>query len=396
MASTPTRVSAFRGLNNVTDPVRLGLPWLTKADNINITSSGAAVRREGFALALAGTLTSVFATDDQERLYTIDAGQLCRIGDGMTATVLATGLESTPAQWAEFNEQVLFVCGQRAGIITEDGAVLPLRLPKPSTPSLSATTGALPAGQYSVCCTYLLNDGRETAAGEPATIQLPEASALMVSAIPQIPGAQTLVYLCPADSTVFQLIAPADGADMAWNSGPEALGPELTTQGLDPLPEGVECIAMWGGRLWASMFMQEQNTSVIWRSEPLAPHLFNLAGGFFMVNGHVRTLADGGAALIVGTDSSLHAYSAEGLAELASYGVVPGMPWAKDDKRLLIWTQRGLCQYPEFTNLTERRVSVAPGTHAASAVIEQDGQVRFVTALHAGGTPFNKRKEASQ
>ena len=396
MASNPSRVSAFRGLNNVTDPVRLGLPWLTQADNINITSTGAALRREGFSKALAGSPTAIYSTDDHERLFVIDGGQLCEVGEGMATLVLANGLPSVPAYWAEFNDQVLFVCGDQAGAIAEGGAVLPLRLPKPSTPVLSAATGSLPAGQYSVCCTYLLNDGRETAAGEPATIQLSESSALMVSAIPQIPGAQTLVYLCPADSTVFQLIAPADGADMAWNSAPEALGPELTTQGLDPLPEGVECIAMWGGRLWASMFMQEQNTSVIWRSEPLAPHLFNLAGGFFMVNGHVRALADGGAALIVGTDSSLHAYSAEGLAELASYGVVPGMPWAKDDKRLLIWTQRGLCQYPEFTNLTERRVSVAPGTHAASAVIEQDGQVRFVTALHAGGSPFNKRKEASQ
>ncbi len=85
----------------------------------------------------------------------------------------------------------------------------------------------------------------------------------------------------------------------------------------------------------------------------------------------------------------------QGLALLASYGTVPGLSWALDDKRTLIWSQRGLCQFPEFTNLTASRVSVAPGLQAGAAVLELDGQVRFLACLNAGGTPFNQRREVS-
>jgi hypothetical protein len=92
----------------------------------------------------------------------------------------------------------------------------------------------------------------------------------------------------------------------------------------------------------------------------------------------------------------MHGYTPEGLALLASYGTVPGLPWALDGKRTLIWSQRGLCQFPEFTNLTASRVSAAPGLQAGAAVLEIDGQTRFLACLHAGGTPFNSnRREVS-
>ena len=173
------------------------------------------------------------------------------------------------------------------------------------------------------------------------------------------------------------------------------LGAELLTDGLAPLPTGVDVIAEWRGRIYAAQYLPEDDKTVVWRSEPLAPHLWNLSEGFFMVPGRVHALAPNDAALVVTTDRAMHAYTPEGLALLAPYGTPPGLPWAMDGKRTLIWSARGVCQFPEFTNLTASRVSVAPGLEAGAAVVEIDGQTRFIACLQAGGNPFNQRREVS-
>lgn len=387
----------FSGLNNVTDPVRLGTRWLVRADNIDVTESGGLRRRSGYERTIAGAPTGVYATRDESRLYVVEAGDLRQILDDMTPRVLASGL-SREVHWTEFNDQVLYVSGDASGIVEADGAVLPWRLPVPSVPTVSAIVGgSLPAGQYRVACTFVLGDGRETPASTAAEITAEQGAALQVSGIAQLSGARTRVYIAAADSTAFQLAFDGAAASEVWSSPAHTLGMELQTLGMDPLPHGVGPIAIWRGRAYASMYLQETEQSVIWRSEALAPHLWNLGEGFFMVPGRVLALAPNDAGLFIGTDRAMHALSADGLLSLLdSYGVVAGWPWAEDGKRLLVWTTRGLCQFPEFANLTERRISVAPGIHAAAAVIEQDGQTRFVASLHAGGIPFNQRKRGAQ
>ena len=78
-------------------------------------------------------------------------------------------------------------------------------------------------------------------------------------------------------------------------------------------------------------------------------------------------LAPTPTALLIGTDRAIHAYDGENLTEQASYGVVPGWCWARDDDEggesmgVYIWTQRGLCKAMPFTNLTSGHLSVAPG-----------------------------------
>jgi hypothetical protein len=110
-----------------------------------------------------------------------------------------------------------------------------------------------------------------------------------------------------------------------------------------------------------------------------------------------QMLAPTPTALLIGTDRAVHAYDGENLAEQASYGVVPGWCWARDDDEggesigVYIWTQRGLCKAMPFVNLTSGHLSVAPGTQAGAAVIAQGGQKRFVAVLHQGGTAFNSR-----
>lgn len=368
-------IRQFNGLNNTSDPLRLGLGWLATADNVNITDTGAIVKREGYSPAKNGSFTGAFSTSDYQRLYLVDGGVL----KTYDVAALAAGFGTAPMSWTELNEQVFYSNGIDAGIILPDNTVLEWRWDVPVPPTVFATSGSLPAGLYRVICTDTLPDGRETGPSDPVDIELTEGQAL------QIQGSGN-VYIAPANSTVFQ---HAGQCPLLWNQTPDALGRDLTLDGLDPLPLGVGVIQAWRGRIYASMFMPTENQSVVWFSEPFGPHLFNLASNFFMVPGQVHMLAPHTEALVVGTDARIYAYNVESLTELASYGVVPGQHWDSDDGRIIFWTTRGVCAALPFSNLTERTVSVAPGIKAGGAIVRQGGQKRYLVSIQQGGFAFN-------
>lgn len=392
MAKPETRVQSFKGLNNVTDPLRLGLGWLAVADNINVTSTGAVERREGYARSLAGAITSAYATQTYDRLFVVDGGALKRIGGDMAAELLLAGLNAAPMHWAELNEQVFFSNGTDAGVIDQFDAVREWAWPTVQAPELAAVTGDLTPGTYRVACTQVLSDGRETGASEPVAIELGEGGALQITNIPQRAGCATRTYVAPAGSTVFQLAAHGAAQALTWNQGPDALGAELTTLGMAPLPVGAARIAAWGGRIYAAQYFPEVKQSAVWFSEPLGFHLFDLSKNFFLVAGEVTHLVAVDAGLIVCTDKQVLAYTGEGLKQLAPYGAPAGWPSAADDDgTVLFWTHRGLCRALPFANLTQRRVSLEPGASAGAAIVWRDGEKRFLVSLQSGGNAFNPR-----
>ena len=378
-------ITSFRGLNNVTDPMRLDMRSLVQADNINITDTGAISKRDGYTLTQAGSYKSLYSTSDFERGYCVESGVL-KTFDGVPLVTLTS---TDPMFWTEVNNYVLFSNGTDAGIITADNKVLPWRWTVPTSPTLSAVTGDLPAGLYRVLCTYSLDDGRETGGSDPVEIELTEGQALQITDIPQQLGCATNVYICPANSSVFSLYRTTIQSALTWNFSPDNLGRDFLNDRCDPLPLGIECIQVWRGRVYVSQYMPTQDQTVIWFSDPLAGHLFNLAESFFMIPGHVRMLAPTDTGLVIGTDKAIHAYDGQAIAQLADYGTVPGKAWDTDGKRLLVWTTRGLCSAMPFQNLTERQVSVAPGVSVAGCIVESSGQKRFVAAIQQGGEAFN-------
>lgn len=383
----------FKGLNTLNDPMEMGLSWLTQADNIDITSADKLQRRAGYDLDTTGTILGAYATIDYERLYYIDGASL-KAYPGVT---LASVTSQARMHWAEVNDQVFYNNGTDRGILTEDNRVLPLSWPVPGAPALAAVSGSLAPGRYSVMCTYLLPDGRETGAGSSVSLDIEEGQALQISGIPQVDGMVTRTYIAPANSTVFQLAYEGYQTARVWNYSPNSLGLDLATDDFDPIPEGATVIQIWRGRLYAAQYIPSSDMTAVWFSQPLGFHLFDLATDFLAIPGHVHLLAPTESALVIGTDQAIRAWDGEGLKTLATYGVVPGWCWARDDDEngesmgVYIWTQRGLCKAMPFVNLTSGHLSVAPGIQAGAAVIAQGGQKRFVACLHAGGAAFNSR-----
>lgn len=380
------KISSFLGLNSVTDPLRVGLGWLAQADNINITDTGGMTQRDGYSLVAAGSYTGVYTTLDFSRMYVV-VGSVIKDYAGNALKDLTS---TDPMYWAEVNTQVFFTNGTDSGIILPDNSVLPWGWQTPAVPGVAAVTGSLPAGQYQVRCTFTLPDGRETGASYVTELTLTEGQALQVTGIQTLSGHATNTYIAPANSTVFQLaFSTTSLSAFTWNASPDDLGVELTNHQLSPLPAGTDVIQEWGGRIYAAQYFASTDQTVVWFSQPLGFHLFNLAQDFFMVPGRVLMLAPHSDALIVGTDAATYAYTGEKLEQLAPYGVVPGQHWSEDDERILFWTTRGLCAALPFKNLTEKQVSVAPGVHAGGCVMRSGGQRRYLAVLQQGGSPFN-------
>ena len=376
-------ITAFKGLNNVSDPLRLGLGWLVTANNVNVTDTGSLVRRDGYSRASAGNFTGLYATKDYSRLYVVDGGVL-KSSNGTTHVAIQTLVSTARMYWCEINDQVFFNNGSDSGILSRDHSIRDWAWDIPASPTLQAVTGSLAAGLYRVLVTTRLADGRETGTSDPVELVLAEGQALQISGI----SADSNVYLAPANSTVFSLAAVPTGTAIVWNQSPDNLGRDLVLGGLDPLP-ACDVIQAWKGRIYTSQYDASRDQSTVYFSQPLGFHLFDLFKDFFMVPGKVTMLAPHDAGLIVGTDQRIYAYTPEGLAMLADYGTVPGQHWATDEGRTLFWSTRGLCAGLPFTNLTASRVSVAPGLSAGGTLVQTGGQKRFVVSLHQGGSAFN-------
>ena len=381
MAATESqpKIASFLGLNNVTDPLRAGFGWLSVADNVVVTDTGAIEKREGYSRVEAGSFSAAYATLDHQRAYLVAGGSLRTLN----GVVIKTGISAAPMYWAEINDDVYFNNGIDRGIIRHDNSVIDWAWTVPAAPTLKAVTGSLPAGLYQVRCTSTTADGRELGAGESSELVLSEGQALQITGL----AANSRVYIAPADSTVYQYAGTYSGA-FVWNSSPDSLGRDLVNNFYDPLPAGADVIQFWRGRAYAAQYMPEHKQTVVWFSEPMGFHLFDLNRNFIMVPGKVTMLAPHDAALVIGTDTRQFAYTPEGIKELADYGVVPGQHWTKDDDRIIYWTTRGVCTFP-FSNLTERSVSVAPGVQAGGTIVRSGGQKRFVVALQQGGVAFN-------
>lgn len=294
--------SRFKGLNNVTDPMRLDMAWLTQADNVHVTDTGALTKRDGYALARSGDFRSAYSTLDHSRLYLATANQI-QTHDGRAVYSLTS---DAPLYWAEVNGNVYFNNGADSGVIGPDHEVTAWR-------------------------------------GAPVS-----------------------------DGAGFK---DADGTDR------EVL--------YDTLPTGADVIQHWKGRMYAAQWLASEDQTVIWFSEPLGYHLFSLDSNFLIVPGRVLMLAPHPDALLIGTDRRIHAYTDDGIAQLADYGVVAGQHWSADGARVLFWTRRGLCAALPLQNITERQVSVAPGVRAGGCVVQAGGQKHYLTSIQQGGQPFN-------
>lgn len=366
--------------------------WLVSADNVDISDQGRLSRRSGFAPFFSGSsIEASFATFDYQRLYVVDGGRLLELAQDGSSVQLKSGLLG-PYQWAESNDHVFLSCSEKLQIDRARN-VKSWIVPTPSGGSVSQVSGSAAPGLYQICFTHISPDGREGGASPSLPIVVVDGGISITP--PILAGHSTVVYVA-SRGTVFRVLAALpsgfSGQYVARQIEERFLGRELSTQFLDSLPVGVDYVAQWKGRMYGAEYLPGQDQTVIWFSQPLGYHLFNMNQDFFLVPGRVLQLADADSHLIVATGQRIYLYADNSLSQVAEYGVVPGQHADRgSDGKTYFWTSRGLCRAAPFENITEGRVSVAPGLKANGGVIHEHGRVRYVATLHSGGAAFNKR-----
>ena len=380
-------IKSFKGLNNVVDPLRLGVDWAAQADNVDINSDQMLSRCSGFVQRSTNfAITGAYATKDRKRLYVIDAGELRQVNPDMTYKVLKTGLSSAKTWFDEVNGVVFYANGVDFGLIEPSGW-RPWGNPAPATPpTLSWVMGDMPQGVYQVVCTYVDDRGLESANSDVAVIE--GSGLLQITNIPQKAGYTTNVYATTCNGTVFMLLQSRVGTSWSYSSEAD-LGRELPYWGTDT-PHGT-IVAFFQGRACLAEYFPSQDFTAIWMSLPLQYHHFDFASKGISVPGEVRVLKSTEKGLLIGTDRNIFAYTGEELSELADYGVVPGWHASDLDGDTYFWSLRGLCSVFPFKNLTEETVSVAPGQSAGAMVVEKDGMRRYIVALRKDGSAYNRR-----
>ena len=384
-----TPIDAFRGLQNVSDPLSLDNSWLMRADNCIITDRGKLQRAGGFSRVDAADIsTGAYATIDQQRLYWAVEGSIYQVIAPPDEYIWLTNLTtSDPVRFAEVNGVVYYSNG------TDFGALYPTGLrawgiPNPPSPlNVTRQSGSLPAGTYQVCLTYVDPLGMESGNGPVIAISVPDNSALAITGIAQMPPYATCVYATDANGSVFKRISDGADSSMVWSAPPESMGIELGAVWCNP-PHGV-LPAYWGGRMWTCDPYPTLDLTAVWRSLPIHYHLFDDGSEGMAVPGTVRMMMGCDEALIIGTDRAIYAWDDAKLTMLAPYGVTPGDHAKLFRGDVYFWSLRGACKALPFENMTEHTYSFAPGTSAAAAVIEAGGFRRYVVALNAGGTPYN-------
>jgi len=398
------RISGFLGVNNVEDPIGArsvkGQAWLSdETRNLDLDNGGTPSVRRGTVKRYSGTPRYQFTTRDRQRMLFVDGLSLKELHPDFTATTLAALTSTARMYWFEANGDIYYTNGADSGIVRGTTIMLwglPLP-PWPTVSTASATAGDLPAGTYQIVCQYRDNFGRLSGMRDAMTVYLSDNNALVIANIPQVPGWTTRVLLSEPDGDeVFVALETTETAEL-WNGPLLDLAQEAEVSGtrffgLEALPEGATVTALHRGRAYAAVVYPD--FTAVYPSQPALYHLFDLSD-VIEIPGQVRGMLGTPYGLVIATDRAVYVRGDDrSLVAVAGYGVPEGWPLTMADmgSTVYVWTLRGLLEGSGngWGNVTEQRLSVAPGEQAYSYVVEHDGFKQLMMLLQTGGVSYNR------
>lgn len=381
------------GLRNRERPERQPYGAMADAVNMDVTDTMTVERRDGFALAVPFTaVTGGYAARDERRAWVIDDGDLLRLHPDLSTALVATGFPQGEYHWAEADDLVFFT-GPRCGWLRGD-ALLPLRVPNPDSPGVAAIAGSLPAGQYQVALTLTHDEtGIEGGSSLEVPFELAVPGGLRITIPALALGHTGNLYLSSTNGDVlYAATGGLIGGDSIEYNGPllELARPLETAQrNGDVLPDGVTVCEVHEGRLYVAQ-PQDDDTTVLWISQPGWYHLFDLATDFEIYPGRITGLASTGPGLVVATTKEIGLLQDRVRSRFTWYGTPEGAPLVKTPLgAVYAWTARGVIRLPEFEALTEPKVSLAPGERCFAAHVERRGREQLIVCTDAAGWAAN-------
>lgn len=370
--------------------------------NVDISSEGTVKRRAGYARVLAGSDCHSFWANGADA-FMVDGQSLMRI-TGLPALASATTLRSglavgRPMSFARAPRSVYYSNGVDIGRVSTLG-MLGVSTPELVTPPVvaAAAGGALAAGRYGLCFTYLDAAGEESASTTPVWVEVAAGQSISVTGLPAaFPSgtAKLTVYMTLLNDSVlsraFTLAAPQ--ASLLIPVLP-ALGARCPTLQLRPMPAG-SIVRLLSGRLLVA------SGSTLFFSEPYQLGLTSPTRGWIQFPSDITVMEPTSGGLWVCADQTYWFggldIAAATLDAKAPYGGVAGSGGQVPNSNDAYWmSPRGIMrgtQDGELANLQEAHVAVEPAGYAAGFFREFDGRKQIGESTFA--TEPNRMAAAS-
>lgn len=381
------------GVNNTAADIDILPSQLRDAVNVDIRDSGTPKRRTGYtALPITDPVQSVFAAKD---FFLYKSGPIITSVNTALETIdTQSGFEpASHLACVNINGDLYVSDGRKsAKMYASTGVITDWSIPAPSTaPTLSVTTGTLPAGTYMVCTTNVSAYGEESPASSITTITLESEGGIIVSGLSANPDAVV--------DNVRVYASHADGAELYWNGYAVAAGTTYTTinstayshaletRGMARVPVG-DVLALSAGRLCSAkgrfvyysaplrFGVCKPDTDFLYFTKPVTL-MYGTANGLYVCAGKTYYIANLGSEDMSQT-------------ELLPYGAVKGTLAVLKDNVGALWMSdagvvRAIAAGPEITNLSiPRGVAINAARSGAGIIRQHDG---MQTAIFVNNSP---------
>ena len=384
----PIEITKFLGLRNTVGEARQPLGALTHATNILIDDSGSIIRRKGSVKIANGKITSSYGTRDNSAIYVVDDGSIYRF-DGNEFTFICDGIGVGTVHWCEESSSLVFAQSALRFIAIENDIVTDLNIPTVTDISVTHKVGKLPLMSFGIMAQYVnIKTGLR---GELSTYQIvntEELSSVLIE-VPPIDGYSVAIYGFLPNSGAWSLIGETENVLLLTDYPATNEIANDAYINVSKIPKDVVAMTFHVGRICV-VTLSSKTTSLIQFSTPNFYHLFDVINEAFEIPDAITAVASSNGTLVLTGIHSIWAFAEGSLQRLAPYGTPVGKPITQlPTGELLIWTYRGVCQYPEFRNLTENDFSVPAGFGCATSLYEHDGSKYLVVATDDAGQAFN-------
>jgi hypothetical protein len=155
------------------------------------------------------------------------------------------------------------------------------------------------------------------------------------------------------------------------------------------IPKNIEAMTYHAGRLVVAT-LTENKTSLIQFGIPNFYHLFDAINESFELPDLITGMISVNGQLLITGMRSIHVFAEGGLQKIANFGTPVGKPiQLLSDGSVMLWTNRGVCKFPEFANLTENDFSVKSGFGCMTAIMEHGGSKYLIAATDDLGQAYN-------
>lgn len=261
------------GIDNLADETAMPAGTVRTATNVDIYKSGKFARRAGYTQRLAtGGLHSLYTAAQKGWMLCMQGPVLNRVDPSTFAlTPLLTLPSDAAVDYCEFNGNVYFSNRNAAGWIPSDSSAARfLGVPTPGKPTLTAGSGALSPGKYTLVLTVRDDRGEESAASEVAQIDLSSGGGIVMSNLPA--DGEVQVYITEPDGDLLRRTAVFPAVFPQYTVTDPPTGATCKTQFMAPMIPG-DFVRWHNGRLYTGR-NGEVNVS-----EPFYPGLYSPSYG---------------------------------------------------------------------------------------------------------------------